>query len=243
MLEVSPPPLSRPAAVRADVATPRFPPGSRGRVAHAVVAILLRIPLQLAILAVVVRIVPRDELFTGSPRALVAIAIATGVGTVITIHGGLLRVGRLTPRAIGWTFDTPARDVVVGLAAFALWLIVQLAWSAAWGADVREMAAEVASFTPGQRLLYLLIGIYAAITEESLFRGYLQPTLVARLRFPAGVLVTALFFALLHHQFDALHMGSKIFGGLLLGLLRGRDSSLIRPAVVHTLQWAILGFA
>lgn len=243
MLEVSPSPSSRPTTVHADIAAPRFPLRSGGRAAHAVLAILFRIPVQLVILAVVVRFVPKDELLTGSTRAVAAIVVATGLGILITINGGLLRVGRLTLREVGWTFGTPVRDVAIGLAAFVVWLGVQLAWSAAWGIDIREIAEEVGAFTAGQRVLYVVIGIYAAVTEESLFRGYLQPSLIARFHLPVGILVTALFFALLHHQFDALHLGSKIFGGVLLGVLRGRTSSLLRPAVVHALQWAVLGFA
>jgi hypothetical protein len=52
-----------------------------------------------------------------------------------------------------------------------------------------EVGRTIADYTGAQRLLFVLIGVQAALVEESLFRGYLQPTLMEKLGPMFGVVV------------------------------------------------------
>ncbi len=222
---------------------PRFAPRSVGRLAHALGLILFYYALLAVSHAACARLLPGEDLFEGGPH-VVAAALALGVlQLVLVVHLGLVRIGRISYRGLGWKLDTPARDVVAGLLGFALWVIVESGLVLAFGRDLSEVVRDIASFTPGQRAVGVLVGIAAAITEESVYRGYLQSTLVAWLRFPLGIVAGAIIFTLMHRQLDGFHITSKIFTALLFSSLRGRDASLVRPGIVHFLQWAVVGMA
>jgi len=93
-----------------------------------------------------------------------------------------------------------------------------------------------------ERLLGMLIGIEAALTEETLFRGDLQPTVQQILGRGAGQILTAVLFALYHLQFGLWGLLGKTAFGLVFGLLRDRTGRLISPAVAHWISWTVLGF-
>ena len=91
----------------------------------------------------------------------------------------------------------------------------------------------VSDLTGGQSGLgfALALGISAAVGEETLFRGALQPKY--------GLVLTALIFALLHVQYDLLLIVASLFpAGILLGLERrylGTSAAIITHALYNAL--------
>ena len=111
------------------------------------------------------------------------------------------------------------------------------------GAEATEVLGVWGSAPAAERLLLImLVGIEAAFTEESLFRGDLQPALQARLGRWPGLVVCAAIFAVYHLRFSPWGLAGKaIFGGVF-GLLRMRTGRLVAPAVAHWISWAVMGF-
>ena len=185
-----------------------------------------------------------DNAFLGSPAALVTV-VATGCLQLVGVVGlGLLAWGRMTTRSLGWRLEG-ARDVVLGLCGalgLATCTVIVILLS---GGNAHELLQEILGFTFAQRIEMLFIGLFAATTEEPLFRGYLQPALMAKLGNAPGLIVGAAIFSLYHAPFMP-HLAAllnKFAFGLILGLLRGRDRPLVAPAVAHFGLWQIMGFA
>lgn len=81
----------------------------------------------------------------------------------------------------------------------------------------------------------ILLGILAAVVEETLFRGALLP------RF--GIVVTAILFAALHTQYAITFASLEVFVlGLGLGVLRVRSNSTLPCIVTHAGYDIAVGF-
>jgi membrane protease YdiL (CAAX protease family) len=86
--------------------------------------------------------------------------------------------------------------------------------------------------------LVVAVGL-APIVEEWLFRGVIQQGLVARLGVPAGVVTTALLFAIGHGgggfsaQSTAAVVAQIFVIGLTLGFARQATGSLLAPILLH----------
>jgi membrane protease YdiL (CAAX protease family) len=111
------------------------------------------------------------------------------------------------------------------------------------GAGARSMLAGVAAYSPAQRLLFVAIGVAAAFYEESIFLGYLQPALVARMGSVGGIATSAVLFSLYHFRFRAMSLFVLLTFGVIFGVLQERRGSLVAPAFAHALVWAVLGAA
>jgi membrane protease YdiL (CAAX protease family) len=97
-------------------------------------------------------------------------------------------------------------------------------------------------YSPSQRGLFAIVGVAIALLEESLFRGYLQQELTARVGFPLAMLLTAAVYALYHFpMIQPVSVAARFGQGLVYGALRGRDRSLVTPALAHALCWAFVG--
>ena len=89
----------------------------------------------------------------------------------------------------------------------------------------------------GDRTLIVGVGL-SPVVEEWFFRGVIQQGLVAGLGAPAGVFVTALFFALIHgaglsmQAWAALTAQALLFG-LAFGYARHRTGSLLASILLH----------
>ena len=141
---------------------------------------------------------------------------------------GLVGVGWLSRRSLGSALRRLAivrptlAQVGIGLAAGLLmapvvigleYLLSRMGIKA--GADVERLTEQIigplATSIPG----ILTLGLAAALGEETVFRGALQP------RF--GLIFTTLLFALLHSTYGITLATLIVFGvGLVLGLLRMR---------------------
>lgn len=155
---------------------------------------------------------------------------------------GLFWAGMLRPRDIGWRPRRPVREYalgLVGLAAVTVGLLISLELQEG---SARETWGTLLSYSPGERAFFAMIGLQAALVEESLFRGYLQDQLSWAAGTFAGTTLTAVAFAASHLSLDMGRLVSLTFIGLVYGLLRLGGRSLFAPFVAHTLTWVLWGF-
>ncbi len=117
------------------------------------------------------------------------------------------------------------QDVVwgvgVGLGLYGLLIVLALIWSALVPAEQIEQqsaASQQIALAFNTLPLAFALSLAAAVSEEILFRGALQPVF--------GLIPTSLFFALVHIQYTLTPATIIIFiVGLGLGLLRQRQST------------------
>jgi membrane protease YdiL (CAAX protease family) len=187
----------------------------------------------------------RREIWQAPPAAFI---INLGVGLFeigVVLRLGMCRYARLSFREAGWS-GLALRDVAYGVLGFALLavsLTCVLATESGFADTLAYIADKIAHYTPQQRVFFALMGLIAAIPEETIFRGIMQPTLQNKVGRWPGILLTAVIFAIYHLQFAfALPLiVSHICTGLILGLLRERTGTLWAPAIAHALVWVILG--
>lgn len=165
-------------------------------------------------------------------QLLMALLGVVGVGWL------LRRNGRFLWQRLGITAINGRQLLIgigVGLALVPVVIVLETASSAAgWDTtDVERLTEALLGplFTsiPG----ILTLGLSAAIGEETIFRGALQP------RF--GLLFTSLLFALLHSNYGISIATIVVFTlGLVLGWLRNRHSTTV-AMVVHAVYNITLG--
>ncbi|MFO0613922.1 MAG: type II CAAX endopeptidase family protein [Polyangiaceae bacterium] len=184
-----------------------------------------------------------EDVFSAEFEALGLVAVLLGgldVGVVIVL--GLLVFGRTSLGALGWRFDRLGRDVLLGLGGFVVCTGVLLVGFLIAGASPAEMFERAWGFSVAQRLIFLLIAVFgAALVEETLYRGYLQPALIRRIGYAPALIVSALVFDLMHANFAPASLVTKFVFGVVFGALRGRDRSLVAPGIAHGLIWAVYG--
>jgi membrane protease YdiL (CAAX protease family) len=234
-----PPPL--PSTITRAPAGRRWAAGSRATLVHALLVALF-LPIGGIAVGLLLRPylpAPDSHVFDGSTGAFVHQLVRLGVGTTY-IALALLLAGRLRWRDLGWR-DLSLRQVALGaggfLAVFAAFGVFAMFTSDYSAGGFLE---AVASFTWRERLLGLLIGVSAALLEESLYRGYLQPALCKRLGATGGIVATAVLFSLMHIPTSLVPFIGRLLIGLGLGVLRGQDRPLWAPAIVHTLFWVVV---
>lgn len=220
----------------------RWPTGSRAAIVHALLLLLLLPVGGILIGALLSPYLPAPDShrYDGSLGAFARQAVKLVVGAGLFCGVGLLLVGRLRWRDLGWR-DLSLAQVALGVGGFAITVMVFGGFLiAATELTLASLVEAVASFTWRERLLGVFIGVSASLVEESLFRGYLQPSLCKRLGTTGGVLATALLFSLTHVPGTLAAFGGRLILGLGMGVLRGQDRPLWAPAILHTLTWVVL---
>ena len=223
----------------------RFAPGSRGRLLHALGLVLAAAAvMMISFGALLPAIVGDFEAMVGAgPEAFALVGAMAALQLIGVVGIGLIAVSRLNPKALGWRADGLGAEIALGLLG-ALGLVgLMLVTVVIFGVPVGEMIDGVLGWGPQQRALFACIGLTAALTEESVFRGYLQPELTRRLGRWPGVAVGAAIFSVYHLNFRPISLVSKFTFGLLLGALREREGTLVAPAIAHGVFWIIAGFA
>lgn len=228
--------------------SPRWPIGTWGALS---LAFLLIVGHYLAIfgvggvLAIALGIQDRREIWEAPPAAFI-INIAVGLFEIgVVLRLGMCRYARLSFREAGWR-GLALRDVAYGALGFALFAIIVTCVIAAedgFSDTIAYIADTVAHNTPQQRVLFALMGLIAAVPEETIFRGLVQPTLQKKVGRWPGILLTAVIFAIYHVQYQLAlpRLISHFCNGLILGSLRERTGTLWAPAIAHALAWVILG--
>lgn len=83
-------------------------------------------------------------------------------------------------------------------------------------------------------LLWLALIVAAPVFEELLFRGFLQTSLeTAAMDAGWAILIPALFWSVMHWQYDFYDMSWIFLFGVLLGLARWHSGSLFMPVLMH----------
>ena len=197
------------------------------------------------VLFVLLGVHDRREIWQGGPAAFI---INGGVGVFeigVVLWLFMSRYARLSFREAGWR-ELALRDVAYGVLGFvvlAISLLCVVARDGGFKDAVSYIAATITHYTLQQRVFFVLMGVIAAIPEETIFRGVLQPTLQKMLGRWPGILLTAVIFAAYHVQyaFALPLLVSHFVTGLVLGLLRERTGTLWAPAIAHALVWIVLG--
>ena len=225
----------------------RFAPASGRRLVHALGVVALQVVLNGVGFGVIAPRLLGGEGFSfrGAPMEFVAVLAIAALGIFVGVGLALCALGRVSLAGLGWTRAGAGRDVIAGVAAFALCFVLVLGTTmwAGGGAAVGELLSSIGSYSVRQRLLFTCIGVTAAFYEESIFRGYLQPAVVARLGPLAAVVVTAAVFAVYHLQFRPAALLGKFAVGLVFGAARALRPTLYAPATAHALVWMVIGAA
>lgn len=222
----------------------RWTPEQPQRIGHALALVCVRVVLLFFIgMGLLGALVTQGNLFGDGWRSVLwvlGMLFPLDAGLVLAV--GLLGFGRVTLRELGWRFDRAPRDIARGLLGFCAAASVLLAAYAAVGVPTEEVLASLTGRSLVEACMFLCIGIFGgALVEESLFRGYLQPALAAQLGLPAAIVVQAVIFDLMHLNFSPASLVVKFAFGLIFGVLRGRDGSLLAPGVAHGLIWVVFG--
>jgi membrane protease YdiL (CAAX protease family) len=163
------------------------------------------------------------------------------IALVSLIRFLIWRVGE--PAAeIGWRFAHRWRDVVLGLLLFApLTVAAQWLHDALRALGLPGASGQRPSFLPESGgpdlLLALMMVAVVAVSEETIFRGYLMSRLRAvGLGAPFAVLVSSLIFAMGHGYEGAAGMVTVGAMGATFALIYLWRGSLVAPVAMHFLQ-------
>lgn len=172
------------------------------------------------------------------------ITIAT-IGTAVSVYYALLFVpligfafllgylGHVRVLRVG---ERPGLWALAGLAIGIGGLLVTMGYSRLNGGLV-DGAEPPTAYTFA--LLAFGLTILQVGAEELLFRGWLQPSLVARIGPIAGIAIGAIIFACFHLTAGVkapLSLLNLLLGGVLFGLLAWRSGGLVAPFLAH-LSW------
>jgi membrane protease YdiL (CAAX protease family) len=214
------------------------------RIGHALALVVVRVVLLFFFgMGLLGSLMVEGDVFGGGWRSVVLV-----LGMLFPLDAGLvlwlllLKVGRCSLRELGWRFDDVFRDVARGVVGFVLCAAVLVAAQLMMGTSLDAQREALLEPSLMARLLFCCIAVFgAALVEESLFRGYLQPALAARLGLPSAIVLQAVIFDLMHLNFHPASLVVKFVFGVVFGVLRGRDGSLLAPAVAHGLIWVVFG--
>jgi len=134
------------------------------------------------------------------------------------------------------------KEIIVGVCLFFLMFfsvsfIEQSLTGAGFSLPSRPLPSFLTARSPGGYVLAVVLVIVAAVSEETIFRGYLmlRLTAVTRSRLAAALLST-LVFALGHGYEGFAGVVAVFFIGLFLCAVYVWRGSLIAPMVIHFLQ-------
>ena len=234
--------LARAAATQERSSTPRWAVGSGARLAHALLLVALLAMTRVIGFLLLARVTGRVDLEVIDGRTFGALLAASALSLGGVIGLGLLVWGRISLAELGWRSDRLGRDLLRGMVGGIACCGIVLLVSMSRGATAAEALQGWWTVPLLERVLGVLIGVEAALTEETLFRGDLQPTLQRMLGRGAGLLLTAVLFAVYHLRFELWGLLGKTAFGLVFGLLRDRTGRLVSPAVAHWITWTVVGF-
>jgi membrane protease YdiL (CAAX protease family) len=144
----------------------------------------------------------------GTPQALAADALATQAAIVLILQVRVIGRGLLSWADLGFgpaLRRRPAESLLLGIGLGIAALVVSalvLAILKGFGLDVSGQEESLKSVQHASLAAFIPFAITAAITapiaEETFFRAYTFRALTVRYRMPIGLVVSAVFFGLLH---------------------------------------------
>lgn len=88
-------------------------------------------------------------------------------------------------------------------------------------------------FLPG---LFIAVLLFAPIFEEALFRGFMFKGFLAHIGSSKTIFLTALFWSLIHIQYNLFGIFIVFVVGILLGVVRLRSNSILPTILLHSLM-------
>ena len=156
--------------------------------------------------------------------------------SLIAAEWGLARYvwkGGLSRAGLGlFTRGTPALDVLLGIGLWMLWKGIAFCWALGAGPS---QAASISPLMPQgieESVLWILLSIAAGISEELVFRGYLQHQLTALTgRTSIALVLQASIFGIAHgYQGLQSCLAIALYGALFTVLALWRKS--LRPGMI-----------
>ncbi len=222
---------------------PRYSENNAVRIVHAVlIALLLKLSLAASFGAATAIFGKDTDLMAGGEASFVAFLLLAALQIAIVIFG-INRFGRVSLSELGWFRPKSwAREIVFGIGGLFFVIAGMIALLMIFGVfDPNEVLAGFTEQTPAQRALFLGFGVIAAFAEETVFRGYMQPTAIHKLGQVGGIFFTAILFSCLHLKAQPIALLTQLWIGLVLSGLRWRNENLWSPAITHALIWVVLG--
>jgi membrane protease YdiL (CAAX protease family) len=198
----------------------RFPTPPEG-----VEALALRAVIPGVVLVVAVDLAAVTGLAGAIGPAIGAWGLVAGV-----IPWATILVVRRKPSAIGYVRGRWLAEYGWGMVAGAAWRGLSMALNAAWLRPGQAPAPTIADIGVGL--------IWVPLMEETFFRGYLGPALVARFGMWPGILAQALFFTL--HPGHWAQGWPALAGIFAFGVLAGW---LVQARRTIWIAWGAHGFA
>jgi membrane protease YdiL (CAAX protease family) len=143
---------------------------------------------------------------------------------------------------LGWRYETLDGDIVWGFLLYVPLLVVvsllEQAFSSAGLSEPSQPATSEFRFVgTGQLALAAILVVVVAVSEETIFRGYIFLRLRAVLgSTTAAVLLTSAIFSIGHGYEGSLGMATVGVMGLIFNLIYLWRKSLVTPMILHFLQ-------
>jgi membrane protease YdiL (CAAX protease family) len=149
---------------------------------------------------------------------------------------------RESVKLLGWTFQNGWRDIVLGIVLFiplfyGTALEDSALQSAGFSAPSTPLPSSLTATGPAQLLLAFVLVVIVALSEETIFRGYLILRFKAITASSAVAVVLSAFVFSLGHGYEGT-AGVVTVGtmGLVFALVYLWRKSLVAPIVMHFLQ-------
>jgi membrane protease YdiL (CAAX protease family) len=148
---------------------------------------------------------------------------------------GLRRTGTRMVQLVGGSWASPRMvflDGFLALATWTLWKCIAWLWSIWFGATHHASISHLLPRGVGESILWVLLSISAGISEELVFRGYLQRQMTAFTgRAPVALLIQAAVFGIAHgYQGWQSCFAIAVYGALFTSLALWRQS--LRPGMI-----------
>lgn len=143
-------------------------------------------------------------------------------------------LGKLTRQPVMRAGNRPLQWTLAGLACGTLAILSTI--GLAWLSGGLRLALHPVPVVPAWIVLGIGLTILQAGAEEVLFRGWLQPALIAQIGRSWGVLAGAVIFSGFHALAatnNPMSLANLVLGGLWFGLLALRSRGILAPLAAH----------
>ena len=167
----------------------------------------------------------------------VATVLSSSICTVMIL--AFLSFRKTCPVGERLAFRNPARRMwILSFVALGVYMASYEGLGVLLGRDtVPDSMVEVYRTSSALPLLYLAVIVFAPISEEICFRGFLLGEIKrSRLGSVGAVFITSGLWAIMHSDYDAYYIVDVFVFGLLLGYVRLRTESTYTTVALHVVN-------
>lgn len=169
------------------------------------------------------------QLSGGNGTGATALIITSAAASIVTVIVFLVAKWAIVSRH--W-LQTRPWFVLFWCVVASLGALVPSMWLQELMPELPNTAEEAFDMIMKDRLGYFVVGLFAPLTEELVFRGAILKALLQWKPNPwVGIVISALLFALVH--MNPAQMPHAVLVGLLLGWMYYRTDSVIPGVVYH----------